>query len=165
MNGPGLQKIGFGGGCHWCTEAVFQALRGVARVDQGFIASAAPDEAWSEAVIVSFDPGEIGLDVLIDIHLRTHSSASDHQLRGKYRSAVYTFSGDQAALAARALDDARAEMRPPPITRALPFKAFKPSDPRFQNYYATRGDRPFCRTYIDPKLVLLRREYGALTRA
>ena len=42
-----MVTIGFGGGCHWCTEAVFQPLEGVSEVRQGFIRSDAPDEAWS----------------------------------------------------------------------------------------------------------------------
>ena len=49
----------------------------------------------------------------------------------------------------------------PLITRVLPFRAFQPSDARFQNYYATDPERPFCRTYIEPKLTMLRRRYGA----
>ena len=50
------QKIGFGGGCHWCTEAVFQSLRGVTEVEQGFIKSHAPHDRYSEAVVVTYHP-------------------------------------------------------------------------------------------------------------
>jgi len=95
------RKIGLGGGCHWCTEAVFQALRGVERVEQGFIRSTAPHDGWSEAVIVHFDPAVIDLKTLIEVHLRTHASTSEHSMRGKYRSAVYAFDPQQA-------DDAQA---------------------------------------------------------
>lgn len=49
-------EIGFGGGCHWCIEAVFQSLTGVSKVTQGFIASNPPNEAYSEAVIIEYDP-------------------------------------------------------------------------------------------------------------
>jgi peptide-methionine (S)-S-oxide reductase len=51
-----MAKVGFGGGCHWCTEGVFQALRGVTQVDQGFLQSMAPANTWAEGVIVTFDP-------------------------------------------------------------------------------------------------------------
>ncbi|MFG1450993.1 peptide-methionine (S)-S-oxide reductase [Xanthobacter sp. V2C-8] len=47
-----MAKVGFGGGCHWCTEGVFQALRGVTQVDQGFLQSMAPADTWAEGVIV-----------------------------------------------------------------------------------------------------------------
>ncbi|MBO6639652.1 MAG: peptide-methionine (S)-S-oxide reductase [Roseitalea sp.] len=81
-------RIGFGGGCHWCTEAVFQALRGVTRVEQGFVRSEPPFDAWSEAVIVTFDPASIDLATLTEVHLRTHASTAAHAMRGEYRSAV-----------------------------------------------------------------------------
>ena len=51
-----MAKVGFGGGCRWCTEGVFQALRGVTQVDQGFLQSTAPANTWAEGVIVTFDP-------------------------------------------------------------------------------------------------------------
>ncbi|MEG8042407.1 peptide-methionine (S)-S-oxide reductase [Sphingomonas sp. LR59] len=69
-----MQKIGFGGGCHWCTEGVFQALLGVVEVEQGFIQSDAPWDAWSEGVLVHFDPAIIDLGTLAEVHLRTHSA-------------------------------------------------------------------------------------------
>ncbi|MEM9546265.1 MAG: peptide-methionine (S)-S-oxide reductase [Bacteroidota bacterium] len=81
------QKVGFGGGCHWCTEAVFQSLNGVTEVEQGWIASKeAP--LLSEAVIVHYDEKIIDLTILIEIHLRTHSATSSHSMRSKYRSAI-----------------------------------------------------------------------------
>jgi len=55
MHSKVVKKIGFGGGCHWCTEAVFQSLRGVLFVEQGYIASTEPNSSFSEAVIVSYD--------------------------------------------------------------------------------------------------------------
>ena len=50
-----MKKIGFGGGCHWCTEAIFQALNGVESVEQGWISSLNPYDTFSEAVIVHFN--------------------------------------------------------------------------------------------------------------
>ncbi|KAA1246748.1 peptide-methionine (S)-S-oxide reductase [Aquimarina sp. RZ0] len=85
------QKIGFGGGCHWCTEAVFQQLNGVTKVAQGYISSFDKNDYFSEAVIVSYDPQIINLKDLIEIHLHTHNSTSNHSFRKKYRSAVYYF--------------------------------------------------------------------------
>ncbi|MDP5231207.1 MAG: peptide-methionine (S)-S-oxide reductase, partial [Cellulophaga sp.] len=90
-----IEEIGFGGGCHWCTEAVFQNLKGISNVSQGWIASDKNNTAFSEAVIVEFDSHKIDLKTLIQIHLQTHKSTSNHSMRKKYRSAVYTFSEDQ----------------------------------------------------------------------
>ncbi len=73
-----IDKIGFGGGCHWCTKAVFQSLNGVNNVKQGWIASDGEAFAFSEAVIVEYNAKIIPLEVLIEVHLRTHKSTSEH---------------------------------------------------------------------------------------
>jgi peptide-methionine (S)-S-oxide reductase len=153
------EKIVFGGGCHRCTEAVFQALRGVSDVAQGFVRSTPPDDAWSEAVIVTFDPSLIDGTTLIEIHLRTHANTSPHKFRGNYRSAVYVFDDKQRIRAERDLQEIQAGLEEMLVTQVLSYEGFKPSDARFQNYYATDPERPFCRTYIDPKLQLLRKQF------
>ena len=156
-----LSRIGFGGGCHWCTEAVFQALRGVTRVEQGFARSSAPEDAWSEAVIVDFDPRRISLEALTEIHLRTHASTSSHSFRHKYRSALYASGSEDEAAARAALQAAARGLDGEVVTQVLPLVGFRRSDPRFRNYYRTDPERPFCRTYIDPKLAMLRACYSA----
>lgn len=161
----GLSRIGFGGGCHWCTEAVFQVLQGVRKVEQGFIASAPPYDSFSEAVIAHYNRKLIPLKVLIEIHLRTHASTSRHKLRGKYRSAIYVFDEKQDTDARDALGGLQPDFTEPLVTQILPFVDFKPSDAFSQNYYATRPQRPFCRNYIDPKLALLRKDYAERLRA
>ena len=160
----GVQRIGFGGGCHWCTEAVFASLRGVIRVEQGFIRADAPDDTFSEAVVLTFRPEDIPLRSLIEIHLRTHSSTSNHAMRPKYRSAVYAMDAAQADAARRALTEAAPGFDAPLVTRVLPFRGFRPSDERFQRYAEKHAGGPFCTTYIDPKLAVLRKEFGGLLK-
>ena len=155
-----MSKIGFGGGCHWCTEAVFQALAGVQRVQQGFICSLAPADSWSEAVIVHFNPSQIHLATLVEVHIRTHSATSNHSMRSKYRSAIYVFDDAQADGVGKALALLQPEFAGKLVTAILNFVDFKSSDERFQNYYATNPDRPFCKRYIDPKLDLIRTRFA-----
>ena len=152
-------RIGFGGGCHWCTEAVFQSLRGVNNVQQGFIKSLDPHDTFSEAVIVAFDPQTIPLDVLVDVHLRTHASTSQHKMRGKYRSAVYVFSDAQADTVQQQIKALQSDFEESIVTMTLPYDDFKPSLERFQNYYRTNTEKPFCTAYIDPKLSKIRRQF------
>jgi peptide-methionine (S)-S-oxide reductase len=73
-----MDKIGFGGGCHWCTEAIFQSLKGVENVDQGWISSVGEYSSLSEAVVAHFDSNLINLITLVSIHLHTHSCTSLH---------------------------------------------------------------------------------------
>lgn len=160
-----LRRIGFGGGCHWCTEAVFQALRGVQRVEQGYIASLSPEDAFSEAVIVHYDPERLDLPILIEAHLHTHASTSEHSMRHKYRSAIYCFDDEQAARAQRELAALQAGFDTPLVPRVLPFAAFEPSDTRLHDYYARHPERQFCQTYIEPKLAVLKKRLGARVQA
>jgi len=161
---PNMDQIGFGGGCHWCTEAVFQALHGVSSVAQGFIRSDPPSDSWSEAVLLLFEPDVIPLVSLIEVHLRTHASTSDHKMRGKYRSAVYVESDAQAADCVAALAGLQRQFDAPLVTQVLRNRGFKASDPRFHNYQTRNAGGQFCTRYIDPKLALLRERFATWVR-
>ena len=147
-----IQKIGLGGGCHWCTEGVFQSLIGVSHVDQGWIRSEGENDNFSEAVIVSFDPKVISLEVLIEIHTLTHASRSDHSMREKYRSAIYIYDDEQGEDVRQILAQLDKDPEEKIITKVLPFVEFKRNQEDLLNYYLTRPDAPFCKTYIEPKL-------------
>jgi peptide-methionine (S)-S-oxide reductase len=157
-----LTKIAFGGGCHWCTEAVFQSLKGVEKVDQGWISSTEKNNAFSEAVIVHFNVQQIDLKTLIEIHLLTHKSTSNHSMRKKYRSAVYYFSQDQKKEVFKLIEKIQSNFENKIITKTLGFKGFKPSTEEFRNYYQTNPDKPFCKNYINPKLKLLINKFSNL---
>ena len=90
------QTVGLGGSCHWCTEAIFASLIGVVRVEQGWFKIADTTSDFSEAVRVTFDSDILSLTDLIAIHIDTHSATEVHSMRHKYRSAVYTYSEQQA---------------------------------------------------------------------
>jgi len=169
MTGGGLEKaienmqssqIGFGGGCHWCTEAVFASLRGVVRVQQGFLGSHAPHDFYSEAVLVDFDSSAVSLDILIEIHLRTHASTSSHSMREKYRSAVYVHDENQEQHCRFVVENLQQAFEKPLITQVLRIEGFTLSEDRYRNYYVTNPNRPFCATRIEPKLAMLRRDFS-----
>ncbi len=153
------EKIAFGGGCHWCTEAVFQALKGVHNVEQGFIASTAPHHAFSEGVIVHYKPEVISLKQLLEVHLHTHKSTSNHSFRTKYRSAMYYFEKEQESAFAKALLVLQPQFAKPIITKALPMVTFTLNEESFLEYYKRNPEAPFCQRYIDPKLEKLQKQY------
>ncbi|WP_103070187.1 peptide-methionine (S)-S-oxide reductase [Aquimarina sediminis] len=155
-----LDKIGLGGGCHWCTEAVFQYLKGVKKVEQGWIASEKENFAFAEAVIVHFNPKEIPLAVLVEVHLHTHKSTSNHSLRKKYRSGIYVFSETQSNDIMEILKVLQPIFKNKLITKIYSFKEFKASREQIQNYYKKNPEKPFCKTFINPKLRVLLKEYN-----
>lgn len=160
-----MTKIAFGGGCHWCTEAVFQSLIGVSSVEQGFVASIGEESSFSEAVIVHFNPKEIPLNVLTEIHLLTHKSTSNHSMRKKYRSAVYVFSEEQYQDINLILMDLQRQFNLPIITKTLFFEDFKPSEEAFVNYYYSNPEKPFCKTFITPKLQYLLKAFSGYVKS
>lgn len=154
-----ISKIGFGGGCHWCTEAVFSSLKGIEKVVQGWVKSTPPSDSYSEGVIVHYDAEKVTLATLLKIHLETHASTSNHSMRHKYRSAVYYFQTSekemlQGLLAELALSDHKNY-----ITQVLPFAAFKENKEEYLQYYEKHKEAPFCKRYIDPKISYLADKY------
>ena len=150
----------FGGGCHWCTEAVFQSLKGVDKVEQGFVASTGINSTFSEAVIIYFNAKEINLKKLVEIHLHTHKSKSNHSMRKKYRSAIYVFSESQRTSIHSFINLLQPQFNNKIITQILDFNEFKPSLEQFQDYYKKNPRKPFCEKFIHPKLKLLQQQFS-----
>jgi len=157
-----VAKIALGGGCHWCTEAVFKSLKGVCKVSQGFVLSIGKQTSWSEAVIVDYISNEIRLKDLIAVHLHTHKSTVAHKMRSKYRSAIYFIDTIDEEEAHDFLKELQADFNEKLITEVLPFSNFKPSDERYRDYYYSNPEKPFCKTHITPKLKLLFERFSNL---
>ncbi len=158
-----VDKIGFGGGCHWCTEAYFQSLKGVEKVDQGWISSTKPNDSFSEAVVVHFNPVVIPLKILIAIHLHTHASTRNHSLREKYRSAVYVFDG-KINKSQKIIAEYQADFNEQIITEVLVFNEFKPNTENQINYFKKNKHGVFCERYIHPKLKMIEMKYATYFR-
>ena len=153
------KQIGLSGGCHWCTEAVFQSLRGVKEVQQGYIASTGAAASFSEGVIIHYDPGTISLETLIEIHLHTHRSTSNHSFREKYRSAVYCINTEDARECNNILKKLQKGIDEKFITQILPFREFEASRNSLKDYYRKNLRKPFCQRYINPKLQILKKRF------
>jgi len=159
-----VQKVAYGGGCHWCTEAIFQSLIGVNKVEQGWVSSSHPDATVpSEAVIVHFDDSLISLDILTEIHLFTHNATSNHTFRQKYRSAIYTFSALQHVETQRILEVKQKLFEKSLVTKVYPFGKFRLNEKQYLNYYKSNPEKPFCQVRIEPKLKILLEKYRTYT--
>jgi peptide-methionine (S)-S-oxide reductase len=159
MDNSEISKIGFGGGCHWCTEAYFQSIKGVIKVEQGWISATAPNDKFSEAIIVYYNPIVVSLKILIEIHLRTHSSTKSHGFRKKYRSAVYIFDLKKV-VAQNLIFELQLDFQEQIITEVLIFDQFKLNNEQQLNYYKKNKKSIFCERYIIPKLQLIESRYN-----
>ncbi len=156
-----MDSLGFGGGCHWCTESVFLFLKGVDNVRQGWISSKSPYDDFSEAVLIDFDADIISTKTLIHIHLTTHSATSNHPMRAKYRSAIYYFSKTQKQEIVSLLEELQKEFDLPLVTAVLPYSAFRENVEQYRDYYSKNSGNTFCERYIEPKRQLLQSRFNA----
>ena len=159
-----LKRLGLGGGCHWCTEAVFQSLIGVEDVKQGWISAPPPDDTLSEAVELLFDDQVISMKDLISIHLLTHSCTSEHSLRSKYRSAVYCYCAGDAEAACDIIIELQKDFSRPIITKILKAQRFLLNQEKYLNYFKNHSESAFCKTYISPKLTIIMDRFSRFSR-
>ncbi|WP_124979796.1 peptide-methionine (S)-S-oxide reductase [Nonlabens xiamenensis] len=146
-----IKKLGLGGGCHWCTEAVFQSVPGVAQVSQGYISSLPPNQSKSEAILIDLED-DVDIELLIDVHLQTHSSQYNHSRRDNYRSAIYYVDAKDKIILEDVVSTLSRKRNQQYVTQILAFHEFEASRIEIQNYYQSRPEAPFCQRYIQPKL-------------
>src|SRR5690606_24109702 len=114
---------------------------------------------FSEAVLVTYQPEEISLKTLIEIHLLTHESTSNHSFRKKYRSAVYFLTPEDDSTTKEIIKNLQKDFKEPIITEVLPFSEFEISRLQLRDYYFSNPEKPFCQRYIEPKIQLLLRRF------
>ena len=166
----------FASGCYWCSEAVFQQIKGVKKVESGFSGGHVKNPTYkqvctgttghAEVVQVTFDPKVITFAELLEVFWRSHDpTTKDRQGNDRgpeYRSAIFYHSGRQKQLAERykqKIDDAGV-FRNPVVTEITPFEAFYPADEEHQNFYANNPRQGYCYTVIGPKLAKLKKVFA-----
>ncbi len=166
---PGSTEVAtFGSGCFWCTEAVFQNLKGVKKVVSGYSGGAVPFPTYeqvcakttghAEVVQVTFDPAVVSYPELLEVFWRSHDPTTrDRQgndVGPQYRSVIFAHSDRQRELAERYKRkiDAAGVYRSPVVTEVEPFTVFYPAEGYHQNYYADNPRNGYCRAVIGPKL-------------
>ena len=159
-------KATFGGGCFWCTEAIFQQLAGVSKVESGYSGGSSANPTYeavcsgstghAEVVQVTFDPAEITYADLLRIHLSTHNPTTLNQQGAdkgtQYRSVVLTHDSEQEAIARQVIEEMASAFGAPIVTEVKPFEMFYPAEGYHQDYYASNPNKPYCEAVISPKL-------------
>ncbi|WP_325893497.1 peptide-methionine (S)-S-oxide reductase [Grimontia sp. NTOU-MAR1] len=148
------------GTCYWCMEAIFNALKGVSDVEQGFLVT--EDSKHVEAVLFRFDEEVISLDEVIRVHLDSHACTSNHSFRESYPSAIYPTNAAHMEKCSKALASAASDYVNPLVTKVVPMVAFYPTPARQQNYFWRNPSKPFCRRVIAPKMEVLKELYPQL---
>jgi peptide-methionine (S)-S-oxide reductase len=158
----------FGTGCFWCSEAIFQRLRGVVKVISGYsgghVANPTYEQVCSgttghaETVQIIYDPTKITFDELLKVFWKTHDPTTlnrqGNDVGTQYRSVIFYHNQEQKEKAEyyKAALDTSGAWDKPIVTAIEPYKNFYPAEDYHQNYYNNNSGQMYCQYVIRPKL-------------
>lgn len=154
-----LETATLGGGCFWCTEAIFKRLKGVEAVVSGYVNGA-------ESVRITFNPQIISFEKILDVFWHLHNPTTLNQqgndVGPQYRSVIFYHSLEQKKIAQQSKENIEKEglYKDPIVTKIEPVTSFYKAEAHHQNYYDRNQDYPYCQYVIDPKIQKLMKEFG-----
>ncbi len=163
------------GGCFWCTEAVFNRLAGVEKVESGYTGGHVDNPDYkavctgatghAEAIRVTYDPAILSYDDLLDVFFATHDptqlNRQGNDIGTQYRSAVFPHDAGQEDAAKAAMERAAQHWPAPIVTSIEPLSTWYPAEDYHQDYWSGEGQRnPYCLAVIPPKLAKLQKGFG-----
>lgn len=164
------------GGCFWCTEAVFERLKGVEKVTSGFTGGSIKNPAYreittgrtghAEAVEIIFDPEVITYEELLNIFFSTHDPTTlnrqQYDIGTQYRSAIFYHSEEQKQIAEKVIETLESEkiFNDPIVTEVTKAPPFYEAEPEHKEYYSRNPEQRYCQAIIDPKIKKLRQLYS-----
>ncbi len=162
-------------GCFWCTEAIFQKLRGVESVESGYIGGMVVNPSYeevssgktghAEAIRIIFDDEVLPYRILLDVFWYTHDPTTlnrqGNDVGTQYRSTVFYVNDDQRVVAEELRDELHQSgtYTQPIVTQIVPAGEFYKAEGYHQNFYNQNQDYPYCQLIIAPKLKKLLEKY------
>lgn len=167
-----LELATFGGGCFWCTEAVFKEVKGVENIVSGYSGGNAPGKptyrevcsgltGHAEVIQISYDPTQILYEDLVIIFMTTHDPTTLNQQGGdvgtQYRSVIYFHNEAQKVIAESVIKKLQSYFNDSIVTEISQIGKFYEAEDYHQNYYANNQTQGYCSYVITPKLAKLRK--------
>ncbi|WP_158802115.1 MULTISPECIES: peptide-methionine (S)-S-oxide reductase MsrA [unclassified Acidisoma] len=175
-----VEQAVLGGGCFWCTEAVFQELNGVSDVQSGYAGGQTPSPTYeqictgrtghAEVVRVSFDPEVLSFADLLRVFFTTHDPTSlnrqGNDVGTQYRSTILVTDDAQAKVAREVIAEfeANSVWGKPIVTTIEPLRQFFPAEREHDDYYSRNPNAGYCRVVIAPKVAKVRKEFTSRLR-
>jgi peptide-methionine (S)-S-oxide reductase len=175
-----LQKATFGEGCFWCSEAVFQQLRGVKSVVSGYSGGSVENPSYedvctgrtghAEVIQINFDPSVISFADLLKVFWQTHDPTTlnrqGHDTGTQYRSAIFYHNDEQRRVAEQYKQqlDASKVFASPIVTEITPFKIFYPAEKYHQDYFKLNPSQSYCQFVIRPKVEKFNKDFKAMLK-
>ncbi len=169
----------FGGGCFWCTEAVFSELRGVTSVLPGYAGGTVKSPTYeqvcngntghAEVIRIEYDPSQIAFNDLLTVFFATHDPTTlnrqGNDVGTQYRSAIFYTTPDQEIDARKFIKKLSAEnVGSPVVTEIAPLDMFYPAEDYHRNYFKNNKKAPYCQVIIEPKVQKLQEKFQELLK-
>jgi peptide-methionine (S)-S-oxide reductase len=174
-NTMNTQKITFGNGCFWCTEAIFQSLNGVISVTSGYMGGHVDNPTYkqvctgttghAEVIELEYDADVLSLDELLLVFFKTHNPTTlnrqGNDVGTQYRSAIFYTTEEQRAAAVAMIDTLTNEkvFDSPIVTEVTPASQFYKAEDYHQNYFNDNPGQSYCAFVIQPKLNKFAKEF------
>ena len=168
-----IETATFGGGCFWCTEAIFLSLKGVVTVESGYSGGKFNNPTYkevctgetghAEVVQITFDSKVISYKELLEVFWETHDPTTLNRqgadVGTQYRSVVFYHSPEQKEIAEKYKSELNKEnvFEKPVVTQISGFEKFWPAEDYHQDYYRNNSTKGYCQIVIVPKLEKFRR--------
>lgn len=163
-----METATLAGGCFWCTEAIFQRLKGVKSVLPGYSGGTADNPSYelvcssktghAEAIQIEFDPKQISFEKLLEVFFKLHDPTTlnrqGNDVGTQYRSAIFYHSQKQKETAQKLIDrlSKSKAFTSPIVTEVIPYEKFYEAENYHKNYFDSNRSQPYCQVVIDPKI-------------
>jgi peptide-methionine (S)-S-oxide reductase len=180
MDPKPMQTATLAGGCFWCLEAVFEQVRGVARVVPGYTGGSLDNPGYeavcsghtghAEAVQITYDPAMVSYEELLalffSIHDPTTPDRQGNDIGSQYRSAIFYHDARQQLEAEKMVAGLEGMhiWRNPIITQRVAAQAFYPAEAYHHHFYANHPEQGYCQAIIAPKLAKFRVHFSKLVK-
>lgn len=170
-----LEIATLGGGCFWCTEALFKRLRGIMSVMSGYSGGNIENPSYEnvssgatghlEAIQIEFDPVVIPYEKILEVFWATHDPTTlnrqGQDVGTQYRSAIFYHSAKQKEIAEKSKEKIQQseKFKDNIVTEILPFDKFYKAEDYHQNFYDKNKSSPYCQIIINPKIKKLLEEF------
>jgi peptide-methionine (S)-S-oxide reductase len=173
-----IEMITLGGGCFWCTEAVYEHVDGVTAVESGYcngrVAQPTYEQVCSgatgcvEVIRVTFDADRISLrevlEIFFVIHDPTTPNRQGNDVGTQYRSGIYFHDASQQAVAREVMDEVNAKVGGRLVTELLPLADYSRAEDYHQHYYANHPYQGYCAMVAAPKIEKFRKTFASRYR-
>ncbi|MBI4128414.1 MAG: peptide-methionine (S)-S-oxide reductase MsrA [Parcubacteria group bacterium] len=175
-----MQTAVFGGGCFWCTEAIFQMLKGVSKVEPGYAGGKVDNPTYekvssgitghAEVIRVTYDPAVISYEDLLTVFFGSHDPTTPNRqgadVGEQYRSVIFVGDESENRVARAKIREINESLKDGTrvVTQLESLREFFPAEDYHRNYFKENASAPYCQLIIEPKIEKVKNRFAELVK-